>query len=232
MPIVYGDGLKPVKYPFPHDAQEKKYYSFVMRPTVWSPVLEVVFEEDVLVPIVTNGFQYECVSSGVTGASEPAFGTVEDEETADNTAVFKAVPINALLNSGDVITQSSWSIQAAGVLWEAAKDMEVGDIIAPTTNNDYRFICTVAGATGGTEPTWDISDDGAITVDNTVSFSAEFVGSLDNAAIVNGTTTRFRLTGVPKDATSISITNSFEVTRANTDVEEFNRTLIIPIKPL
>lgn len=46
--------------------------------------------EDFIVPTVANGFFYKCVVAGTSGGVEPAWGTVVDQDTADNTVVWRA----------------------------------------------------------------------------------------------------------------------------------------------
>jgi len=167
---LYSDGSKPYKYPYNHDPQEKKYYSFAYRPATWSAGLEVVQGVDVLIPLISHGLLHECVSGGITGSTEPPWATTEDEFTTDNTAKFQAKPLVLMLATGDTITASTWS-------------HDVGVII-------------------------------------------------DNESIVNDIVTKFRLTGVPIDAKSITITNQVSVLRSSGDEEEFERSIIIPIKTL
>lgn len=44
---------------------------------------------------------------------------------------------------------NSWS-----PVWAATTAYQVGDVVRPTTGNGHVFRCTVAGTSGGTEPTW------------------------------------------------------------------------------
>jgi hypothetical protein len=53
--------------------------------------------------------------------------------------------------------------------WTTATGVAVGDVIQPTTANGHRYVCTEAGTTGATEPTWPTSRDGLIG-DGTATF--------------------------------------------------------------
>lgn len=54
--------------------------------------------------------------------------------------------------------------------WEADTAYSVGDYIKPTTLNGFYYICTTAGTSGSTEPTWN-ETDGGTTSDGTVEWT-------------------------------------------------------------
>ncbi len=166
--MLYDSGLKPYKHPVPYDIDEKTYYSRSYRPADWAATTEYIKGESLVIPTTPNGLKYECTSGGISGATEPTFGTVEGGATVDGTVQWKAKQYDLLLNTGDSITASSWT----------------------GTNSE----------------------------------------TIDNDSIVGGIQTKFRLTAVPAGATSATIVNHITVTRANGDVEEFDRSLIIKIK--
>jgi hypothetical protein len=70
------------------------------------------------------------------------------------------------------------------VLWGAAASISVGEIRRPNTPNGYVFRCTIAGTTGGSEPTWDTTEYGSTTVDNSVTWEAvpDYLSSADPRA--------------------------------------------------
>lgn len=49
--------------------------------------------------------------------------------------------------------------------WEGVTEVSVGDIVVPTTSNDHYYVCTQAGTTSDTEPTW--PTDGETVTDGT-----------------------------------------------------------------
>ncbi len=52
--------------------------------------------------------------------------------------------------------------------WDNATAYVVGDCVEPVTPDGYRYRCTTAGTSGGSEPTWNNGSVGATTTDNTV----------------------------------------------------------------
>lgn len=65
---------------------------------------------------------------------------------------------------------STWAASTAYTV-RSAGDASTGSIVKPTTQNDRFFKCTVAGTSGGTEPTWDTTI-GNTTTDGTVTWEA------------------------------------------------------------
>lgn len=108
MTILYSERNKAYKYPKRHDTSDKKIYPMDYRPQTWEAGLEVIKGFTLLIPTVSAGMMYECVSGGLTGGTEPTWGAVEDGLTEDGSASFKAVPLDCLLAEGDVITDSTW----------------------------------------------------------------------------------------------------------------------------
>lgn len=53
--------------------------------------------------------------------------------------------------------------------WAASGSHVVGDVLVPTVDNGHKYICTVAGDSDSTEPTWPTAD-GATVVDGTVTW--------------------------------------------------------------
>ena len=53
--------------------------------------------------------------------------------------------------------------------WGANTVYAVGDFVKPTTYNDHTYLCTVAGTSGGTQPTWSTTN-GATQTDGTVTW--------------------------------------------------------------
>lgn len=171
----FSSGLKPHKIKQPFDPNNKQFYSIQYRPKNWTANTEYKSDgdtnnADVVIPSTPNGLMYECKSGGISGATEPTFGTTEKGTTADDSVVWTAKAYDLLLNTGDTITASTW-----------------------------------AGANGET---------------------------VDSDSIVDGIQTKCRLIAVADGATSVTLTNHITVARANGDIEELDRSLIISVKEL
>jgi hypothetical protein len=112
MTILYDKGLTKIEYPFPHDPQEEKIYTFSYRPLKWAENSEAIKGCTVISPPTPTGFVYECVSSGITSAllSQPDFATFEGDQFSDNTVEWKTVSDNSMLRDGDQVTGSLWMI--------------------------------------------------------------------------------------------------------------------------
>lgn len=63
-----------------------------------------------------------------------------------------------------------WTASTA-VTVRLTRQAETGSVVKPTTPNGRHFKCTVAGTTGGTEPTWNTTI-GATTTDGTATWEA------------------------------------------------------------
>ena len=129
MTILYDKGLEKVEYPFPHDPDEQKIYTFSYRPLNWAADSEAIKRCTIVSPPTPNGFVYECISSGITSAAAPVFTTKEGEQFTDNTVEWKAVADNSLLRQGDSITSSFWDID--------------GNTTSDTIINDHSAACKV-----------------------------------------------------------------------------------------
>ena len=135
--------------------------------------------------------------------------------------------------------------------WQASTDY-VKDVssISPTVANGCIYECASGGTSDTTEPTWG-TVEGKKTTDNdidwlcvpdtcllqpgdtiTVSTWTASDCTLDNESIVSGIITKVRLTAVPAGAKTVTLTNHITITRANSDEEERDRSIIITIKDL
>ena len=228
----FDSGCNKYRYPYPHDKDEKKFYSRTYRPNDWASSTEYKSGTfaDVVIPAVPNGWLYVCTSGGISGASEPTFGTVANGTTSDNSVVWTAKPYGLLLNTGDTISVSTWRMTSDDE-WVTVTAYTTTDTVVPTTPNGYAYDCTTAGTAAVSEPTWPTTEDSTVT-DGAAVWTARFIGTLDNPNIVSSIKTKFRLTAVPESATSVTVVNHITVTRANADEEEFDSSLVIKIKPL
>jgi hypothetical protein len=77
-------------------------------------------------------------------------------------------------------TTSSFEVFAANADWVATTAYALGDIVKPTAQDGMEYVCSVAGTTGATEPTW-ATTAGAETVDATATFTARKAYAIDAA---------------------------------------------------
>lgn len=75
---------------------------------------------------------------------------------------------------------ASFIVLAAPADWVTVTVYAVGDIIKPTTRDGNEYVCTVAGTSGASEPTF-ITTIGSETVDATVTWTARKAYSIDTA---------------------------------------------------
>lgn len=66
---------------------------------------------------------------------------------------------------------SSCGIELEPIDWQATETVDLLDVRVSTSYDGRRYVCTTAGTTGGTEPTWDITM-GNTTSDGTVIWTA------------------------------------------------------------
>ncbi|MDB4726113.1 hypothetical protein OAF54_01660 [bacterium] len=80
---------------------------------------------------------------------------------------------------------------AALSAWQASTAYSVGDRVLATTGagtdlgDGTFFVCTVAGTSNGSEPTWDVAADGNTTTDNTVTWEVRPI-EFDNDTTTSG----------------------------------------------
>lgn len=84
------------------------YYTIYLKPPVWQASFEYI-ANDIISPSLPTGFYYSVKSSGISGAVEPVWSTVKNEETIDNTVLYKALDNVAYLNSTGNLTAATWS---------------------------------------------------------------------------------------------------------------------------
>lgn len=95
---------------------------------------------DLIVPVDDNGHYYECIQSGYSGVNVPTFPT----------------------SSGSTVRDIH-----GYETWTPSKNYNEGDIVIPYVDNNRFYVCTVAGFSGTTEPTWSLVDGEPVT-DNQV----------------------------------------------------------------
>ncbi len=102
------------------------------------------------------------VSSHLVDGSEP-----EDEFTLYLGSAATSKKLEANSNPG--VDQVSVAIVHTVSVWAATTAKLVNDVVRPTAHNGYRYRCTVAGTTGGSQPTWPTTI-GNTVVDGTVTW--------------------------------------------------------------
>jgi len=93
---------------------------------------------DFVIPSTPNGYVYKCVQAGTTGGPEPAWGTVVDGDTTDNTVIWRAYENTILskfiyrLNQGETAAQYQYVDQitaTATVYSDSKEDTELGEVL-------------------------------------------------------------------------------------------------------
>ena len=74
------------------------FYTFYLKPPLWNSGEEYI-KGDIVSPITPTGYIYEVINSGISGDTEPTWGTKTGEKTTDNTVIFRAVDNIAYLSS-------------------------------------------------------------------------------------------------------------------------------------
>lgn len=81
-------------------------------------------------------------------------------------------------------------------VWTASQVVVAGAIRRPTAYNGRRFICTVGGTTGGSEPSWNTTIDG-LTTDNTVTWQTKQSFRKNGTVATVTSRSDFTVTGIP-----------------------------------
>jgi len=88
--------------------------------------------------------------------------------------------LRSFFRGGDVTDMPAQPADPAD--WQATTAYVVGDWVAATTPAGYRFICTTAGTSDASEPTWPTAEGGTVT-DGTVVWTAWPANSVDDEII-------------------------------------------------
>jgi hypothetical protein len=141
---------------------------------------------DFVVPNATNGWIYRCTTAGTTGGSHPTWPTTLNSTVTDNGLVWTAV---------------------TKPIWQASSAVAIGTYVRPQTSQLAQYwICTTAGTSAGSEPTWPANPAaGATITDNTAvyTFQSDWFAALVSAGAnaVQSIQLYYELTG---DAASAS----------------------------
>jgi len=92
----------------------------------------VVYQDEVVRPSINNGRMYLCVLPGITGATEPTWGTT----TVSGTAKFKEMPYKGFVLPDETISNSMWQCTAGATISNSSIDgCYTGITIDPVTTN-------------------------------------------------------------------------------------------------
>ncbi len=92
--------------------------------------------------------------------------TIEQQynEAMEQLKLFAQPDVEPILSPDEL--KAILTAQKRADLWTASTPYVVGDTILPTVGNGHRYVCTQAGTSGTTEPTWSRAL-GAIAADGT-----------------------------------------------------------------
>jgi hypothetical protein len=126
------------------------------------------------------------------------------------------------------------------------------DIVVPPVFNGCMYYCVSGGISLPTTPTFTTEegkflDDGDVRW-KTLAYSAKLLDGdqitlstwtssigvtlSDTSSIINGITTLCKVDSVPLNTKKITVTNHITITRSTGKIEEFEKSLVIPIKEL
>lgn len=153
-------------------------------------------------------------------------------------------------DSHDPNSKRYYRIDYRPPVWTANTPMVLNvNVVVPTVDNGCMYECSSGGRTAFLEPTtWPTIEDGTVT-DNDVEWTcvprtsvlrsgdvitaSTWTGDdgclFDNPSIVDQIATKVRLYGVPGNVDSVTITNHITILRVNGDIEELDRSIILPV---
>ena len=141
MTAVYLTGKKIPTLQSKHDPSDAKYYPFTYRPQVRSNST-VYYVGDVVIPTVFNGLMYECVNPGISASAEPVMSTKLNSKTTDNSVIWFTKPYEALLEPGDSVTASAFSVSEGVSLTDESTPGDTTYVKVTITGSISEFILT------------------------------------------------------------------------------------------
>ena len=110
------------------------------------------------------------------------------------------------------------SIPVADAVWSANTAVAVGFNTTPTVSNGFKYICTTAGTTGATEPTWPTTHGTTVTSGTATFVNAGRVGQSKFLFFVTGADPLVNIT-VASSTVDIPITNTGGTTYYDLSIE-------------
>jgi len=155
-----------------------------MNPDVWQ-ASTAYSAGDMVRPTTDNDFVYYALNDGTSGSSEPSWPTTQGATVTDNDITWVAMKhratftvldqaLNYIVNSADQMTICSKNptnfYQAVDPdAWAASTAYNVGDVVRPTSRNGFVYVCTAAGTSGSSEPSWPTTAGQTVT-DNDITW--------------------------------------------------------------
>lgn len=144
-PWVDNSGGYPHQIAFHQDGH--LYHRFGIQSPQYAWVANNLYSSGTLAqPTANNGHYYKVITTGQSGGTQPTWPT----------------------SSGATVTDSNPS---GTTIWAASTAYALNAIVVPTTANGFYYVCTTAGTSGTTQPTW-ATTNSSTTTDNTVVWTA------------------------------------------------------------
>lgn len=115
--------------------------------------------------------------SSLSSAFGGTFQLTHESDLSDNpqqfTKWFGSAQANRVLKASSNPGVDQITLTPTYILpdWEASTAYSLGDSVRPTTPDGYRYECTQAGTSDGSEPTWPGAGIGSTVSDNTVEWT-------------------------------------------------------------
>lgn len=154
------------------------------NPDVWRP--NTSYSAGAIIrPTTDNGCVYRASTTGLSGSSEPTWPTTQGRSVTDGDVVWICMierpsyavldaALNYIKNNGNLLTvcaaNPSGYYQACNPPeWAASRAYQQGSVVRPTVRNGFVYVCTAAGTSGSSEPTWPTTPGGTVS-DGTVTW--------------------------------------------------------------
>lgn len=144
-----------------------------------------------------------------TSSRVPAFSFMMATNPSTTTIPTRPIPSNAI---------GIASIPVADAVWSANTVVAVGFNTTPTTSNGFKYICTTAGTTGATEPTWPTTHGTTVTSGTATFVNAGRVGQSKFLFFITGADPLVNIT-VASSTIDIPTTNTPTATYYDLSIE-------------